>query len=182
MRGRFDSIYTHQFIRAAVCVPALRVADPEFNVERMLGLARQASRANVAVALFPELGISAYSNEDLFHQDALLDASKAALGRLVKESKTLTPVLIVGAPLRFDAQLFNCAVIIYRGQVLGLVPKTYLPNYREFYEKRQFTSGRHALSREVDFLGALVPFGNDLLFEAANVEGFKLHVEICEDV
>ena len=82
MRGRFDSIYTYQFIRAAVCIPSLRVADPEFNVERTLALARQASEANVAVALFPELGISAYSNEDLFHQDALLDACKAAVERL----------------------------------------------------------------------------------------------------
>src|SRR5438552_2217024 len=182
MRGRFDSIYTHQVIRAAVCVPALRVADPEFNVERMLGLARQASEANVAVALFPELGISAYSNEDLFHQDALLDASKAALEKLVAASAELTPVLIVGAPLRFDAKLFNCAVIIYRGRVLGIAPKTYLPNYREFYEQRQFTSARDAVSREVLFLGQRVPFGNDLIFEAENVDGFALHVEICEDV
>src|SRR5437870_4377197 len=182
MRGRFDSIYTHQFIRAAVCVPSLRVADPEFNVERTLALARQASAANVAVALFPELGISAYSNEDLFHQDALLDACKAAVERLVKASAELTPVLIVGAPLQFDAKLFNCAVVIYRGAVLGLAPKTYLPNYREFYEKRQFTSGRHAVTCDVPFLGERVPFGNDLIFEAEKVKGFALHVEICEDV
>jgi len=182
MRERFDSIYSHGFIRAAVCIPSLRVADPGFNLERTLELARQASKAAVAVALFPELGLSAYSNEDLFHQDALLDGSKAALARLVKESKALAPVLIVGAPLRFEAQLFNCAAVICRGQVLGLVPKTYLPNYREFYEKRQFTSGRQALRREVSFLGERVPFGNDLVFQAANVEGFNLHVEICEDV
>jgi NAD+ synthase (glutamine-hydrolysing) len=182
MRGRFDSIYTHQFIRAAVCVPALRVADPEFNVKQTLGLAQQASKANVAVALFPELGISAYSNEDLFHQDALLDASKDALEELVAASSDLSPVLIVGAPLRFDAKLFNCAVIIYRGQVLGIAPKSYLPNYREFYEQRQFTSAREAVSCEVSFLGKRVPFGNDLIFEAENVEGFALHVEICEDV
>jgi NAD+ synthase (glutamine-hydrolysing) len=182
MRGRFDSIYTHQFIRAAVCVPALRVADPEFNIKQTLGLARQASGANVAVALFPELGISAYSNEDLFQQDALLDASKAALEELVAASSDLTPVLIVGAPLRFDAKLFNCAVLIYRGRVLGIAPKSYLPNYREFYEQRQFTSAREAVSREVSFLGQRVPFGNDLIFEAENVEGFVLHAEICEDV
>src|SRR6266702_8737173 len=136
MRGRFDSIYSHRFIRAGVCVPALRVADPAFNFERTLELARLASRANVAVALFPELGISAYSNEDLFHQDALLDASKAAVARLVQESETLAPVLLVGAPLRFDAKLFNCAVVIFRGRVLGLAPKTYLPNYREFFDIR----------------------------------------------
>jgi NAD+ synthase (glutamine-hydrolysing) len=182
MRERFYSIYSHRFLRAAVCIPSLRVADPAFNVERTLHLARQASKANVAVALFPELGISAYSNEDLFHQDALLDASKTALERLVKESEKLTPVLLVGAPVQFDGKLFNCAVVIYRGKVLGLAPKTYLPNYREFYEKRQFTSGRYAIRNEVSFLGQQVPFGNDLVFEAENVEGFKLHTEICEDV
>src|SRR6266446_805366 len=182
MGDRFYSMYSHGFIRAAVCIPSLRVADPAFNLDRTLELAGQASEANVAVALFPELGLSAYSNEDLFHQDALLEASKAAVARLVKESETLAPVLLVGAPLRFDAKLFNCAVIIYRGQVLGVTPKTYLPNYREFYEKRQFTAGRQAISREVSFLGQRVPFGNDLIFQAGNIEGFNLHVEICEDV
>src|SRR4030095_10498888 len=134
------------------------------------------------VALFPELGLSAYSNEDLFHQDALLDATKSALGHLIKGSEALTPVLIVGAPLRFDGKLFNCAVVMYRGRVLGIVPKSYLPNYREFYEKRQFTSGRHAVRRDVFFGGERLPFGNDLVLDAANVEGVKLHVEICEDV
>src|SRR6266513_2861807 len=104
MRDRFHSIYSHGFIRAAVCIPSLRVADPSFNTERTLDLARRASEANAAVALFPELGLSAYSNEDLFHQDALLDASKAALARLLKESEALTPVLIVGVPLRFDGK------------------------------------------------------------------------------
>src|SRR5215468_837120 len=137
MRERFYSIYSHRFIRAAVCVPSLRVADPVFNLERTLELARRASEAHVAVALFPELGISAYSNEDLFQQQALLGASADAVARLVKESEKLAPVLIVGAPLQFDAKLFNCGVVIYRGQVLGLAPKSYLPNYREFYEKRQ---------------------------------------------
>jgi NAD+ synthase (glutamine-hydrolysing) len=182
MRERFFSLYSHGFIRAAVCVPSLRVADPAFNVERTIELAKQASNEYVAVALFPELGISAYSNEDLFHQDALLDATGKAIGRLQKETAELSPVVIVGAPLPFDGKLFNCAVILHRGRVLGVVPKTYLPNYREFYEKRQFTSGRDAISRDVRFLGSQVPFGNDLIFEAANIPGFKLHVEICEDV
>jgi NAD+ synthase (glutamine-hydrolysing) len=182
MRDGFYSIYSHGFIRAAVCVPSLRVADPDFNVERTIGLARQASRAKVAVALFPELGISAYSNEDLFHQDALLEGTQVALARLVKASEELSPVLLVGAPLAFDGKLFNCAVVIYRGRVLGLVPKTYLPNYREFYEKRQFTSGRDAIRNEVMLLEKPVPFGSDLVFEASNLPGFGLHVEICEDV
>ncbi len=179
---RFDSIYSHGFIRAAVCVPSLRVADPAYNADKTLALAQRASELHAAVALFPELGISAYSNEDLFHQDALLNATKTALEQVISESKHLSPVLLVGAPLKFDGKLFNCAVVIYRGKVLGLVPKSYLPNYREFYEKRQFTSGRYALQSEVSFLGETVAFGSDLVFGASNYEGFKLHVEICEDV
>ncbi len=178
----FRSIYRHGFIRAAVCVPKVRVADPRFNAEHTLGLARRASDAHAAVALFPELGVSAYTNEDLFHQDALLDATLAALASLVEASVELTPVLLVGAPLRFEGKLFNCAVVIYRGQTLGITPKSFLPNYREFYEKRQFTAGRHAVSREVNFLGHTVPFGNDLIFDATNVRDFSLHAEICEDV
>lgn len=182
MRQPFNSIYSHGFIRAAVGVPLLRVADPAYNAEQTLELARRASNEHAAVVLFPELGISAYSNDDLFQQDALLDATVAALGRLVEESRKLEPVLLVGAPLVFEGKLFNCAVIIYRGRVLGLIPKTYLPNYREFYEKRQFTSGSKAVSREVGFLGQRVPFGNDLVFTATNLPNFALHAEICEDV
>ncbi len=178
----FFSIYSHGFVRAAVCIPSVRVADPQYNMTRIIGLARQASALHAAVALFPELGVSAYSNEDLFHQDALLDATRTALGQLVHESRALEPVLIVGAPLRFEGKLFNCGVVIFRGHVLGIVPKTYLPNYREFYEKRQFTAGRHAIGQEVRFLGERVPFGSDLIFEAINRDHFSLHVEICEDV
>jgi NAD+ synthase (glutamine-hydrolysing) len=182
MQRPFHSIYSHKFIRATVCIPFVRVADPEFNVERTIGLARRASEMNAAVTLFPELGISAYTNDDLFHQDVLLDATENAIARLVAESRKLSPILIVGAPLRFEGKLFNCGVVIYRGNVLGITPKTYLPNYREFYEKRQFTSGRNAVSREVMFLGQKIPFGSDLIFDAVNVEDFSLHVEICEDV
>ncbi|HEX2205653.1 MAG TPA: NAD(+) synthase [Longimicrobium sp.] len=182
MTGPFDSIYSHGFVRAAVCIPHVRVADPGFNVERTLALARRAHDEQAAVALFPELGLTAYSNDDLFHQAALLDAARDAVARVVEASAKLAPVLLVGAPLAFEGKLFNCAVVVHRGRVLGIVPKTYLPNYREFYERRQFTSARDAVSREVAFLGDRVPFGNDLVFEAANVPGFALHVEVCEDV
>jgi NAD+ synthase (glutamine-hydrolysing) len=133
--------------------------------------------------LFPELGLSAYSNDDLFHQDVLLDTTRAALAELVDASRDLTPVLLAGMPLRVDnGPLFNCAVVVYRGRILGVVPKSYLPNYREFYEKRQFIAARQALAREIELLGQPVPFGNDLLFTATNIEAFVLHVEICEDV
>ncbi len=178
----FYSIYSHGFARAAVCVPALRVADPAFNAERTIALARRASDAQAALALFPELGISAYSNDDLFHQDALLDATLAALGRVVDASADLNPLLLVGAPLRFEGRLFNCAVAIYHGQILGVTPKSYLPNYREFYEKRQFAAARDALAREVRLFGQIVPFGNDLIYVAENLPGLLVHSEICEDV
>ncbi len=178
----FYSPYTHGFVRACVCVPFLRVADPTYNAQQTLGLAARASEMGAAVALFPELGLSAYSNEDLFHQDALLEASLDALGQVVEASRTLTPLLLVGAPLRFDGQLFNCAVVVYRGRVLGLTPKSYLPNYREFYEKRQFTSGRDAIRREVSLFGQTIPFGSDLIYTASNLPNFTLHTEICEDV
>lgn len=182
MQRPFDSIYSHGIIRAAVGVPFVRVADPVYNAERTLGLVRRASEEHAAVVLFPETGISAYTNDDLFHQDALLRATEAAVGQIVEASRTLSPVIVVGAALRFEAKLFNCAVVIYRGRVLGITPKTYLPNYREFYEKRQFRSGRDAVSREVRFLGEHVPFGNDLIFAATTLDGFALHAEICEDV
>jgi NAD+ synthase (glutamine-hydrolysing) len=179
---RFDSPYSHGFVRVAVGVPALRVADPAFNTREILALAERAQEEHALLVLFPELSLSAYSNDDLFHQDALLERSRGALQEVVAASRSLTPVLIVGAPWRIEGALYNCAFIVHRGRVLGAVPKTYLPNYREFYEKRQFVSGRQALAREVTIGDLPVPFGNDLLFQATNVDGFKLHVEICEDV
>ena len=178
----FHSIYSHGFIRAAVCVPKIRVADPVFNAERTIGLARRAAELSAAVALFPELGLSAYSNDDLFHQDALLDGVEEAVARVLKASEELPCVVLVGAPLRFESKLFNCALVICGGRILGVVPKTYLPNYREFYEKRQFTSARGAVAREVRVCGQAAPFGNDLIFDAVNVPDFSLHVEVCEDV
>lgn len=178
----FHSIYSHGFIRSAVCVPSLCVADPAYNMECSLRLARRASDHHVALVLFPELGFSAYTSEDLFHQDALLDAVRAKLKEFIDESRDLSPVLLVGAPLRFQGKLFNCALVIYQGKVLGIVPKTYLPNYREYYEKRQFVSARCALESTVRFQEQSVPFGNNLIFEAENLEGFSLHVEICEDM
>ncbi len=182
MTHPFYSIYHHGFVRVAVGVPSVRVANPFYNGERTLALAQRAAEQGAAVALFPELGISAYTNDDLFHQETLLTATVEALAQLVEASKALTPILLVGAPLSFEGKLFNCAVVIYRGAVLGIVPKSYLPNYREFYEKRQFTAARNAVSSEVTFLGKPTPFGTDLIFDAVNVPNFALHVEICEDV
>ena len=178
----FHSIYAHGYLRVAACTPPVKIADPRFNLAQTLTFARHASDRAAALVLFPELGLSAYTNEDLFHQDALLDAVESAAQALINESTMLNSVLVVGLPLRAEGKLYNCAAVIYRGRVLGLVPKTYLPNYREFYEKRQFTSGLNAVSRSVFFLGETVPFGSDLLFRAANYPDFQLHVEICEDL
>jgi NAD+ synthase (glutamine-hydrolysing) len=181
----FASIYRHGYARLCACVPAVRLADPAYNADQTLELARQADADNCVLSLFPELGLSGYSNEDLFHQDALLDASERALLRIVRESAGLGTVLIVGVPLRLEGRLFNCAVVVHRGRALGITPKTYLPNYREFYEKRQFTPGPAAYFREVR-LAVLgdepVPFGSDLLFEASDLSSFVMHVEICEDL
>jgi NAD+ synthase (glutamine-hydrolysing) len=178
----FFSLYSHGFVRAGVAVPAVRVADPAYNAEQTLQLARQASEQGAAVVLFPEMGISAYTNDDLFHQDALLDAVKTSIGAILEASHELSPVLVVGAPLRFENRLFNCAVAIYRGRILGVVPKSYLPGYREFYEKRQFAAARDAIGTDVALHGQTIPFGVDLIFAAGNVPGFAIHAEICEDV
>jgi NAD+ synthase (glutamine-hydrolysing) len=178
----FESIYRHGFVRVAVCTPGVEVASPAYNSRQTLALARQAAAERAAVALFPELGLSAYSNEDLFQQDALLDATLDGLAFLANGSRDLPTVIIVGMPLRFDDRLFNCAVVLHRGRVLGVVPKSYLPNYREFYEKRQFASAAQALSTSTRLLDRDVPVGSDLLFVASNVPGCVLHVEICEDL
>jgi len=178
----FQSIYSHGYLRVAGCTPGVKVADPAHNYAQTLRLARRASDLGAGLALFPELGLTAYSNEDLFHQDALLDDAVRFTATLVKESRKLTPVLVVGLPVVADNKLYNCAAVIYRGQVLGLVPKTYLPNYREFYERRQFTSGGNTATRHLRFLGEETLFGNDLVFAAVNYPGFRLHVEICEDL
>ncbi|WP_107659694.1 NAD(+) synthase [Nocardia suismassiliense] len=177
----FESLYRHDFARVAVAVPRVRVTDPAYNVEQTLALARAAAADGVVLTVFPELGLSCYTADDLFHQDALDDAVQAALARVVAESADLDTVLVVGAPVRTQGRLFNCAVAMCRGVVLGAVPKSYLPNYREFYEKRQFAAARENLETHVTIAGQRVPFGADLLFVANNLDGFVFHLEICED-
>jgi len=178
----FGSLYNHGFARVAAAVPHMRIAEPAYNAERTLALARQASDEHAALVVFPELGLSGYSIDDLLHQEALLDGVVAAIGRIADESATLTPMLLVGAPLRCEHGLFNCAVVIHRGRVLGVVPKSYLPEYREYYEKRQFRAARDASGDTIPLLGSHVPFGPDLLFGARDLPGFVVHVEVCEDL
>src|ERR671924_719957 len=181
-RTPFESIYRHGFVRLAIGIPSVRLGNPIENAERTIRLAERASGEHAALVAFPELGLSGYSNEDLFHQDALLDASVAALGKVVDASRALAPLLIVGMPLLVEEKLFNCAVAIHRGAVRGVTPKTYLPNYREFYERRQFTSGANALTRELTLLGTHVPFGSDILYHLGAIRHCAIHVEICEDL
>ncbi|WP_084531870.1 NAD(+) synthase [Nocardia miyunensis] len=177
----FDSLYRHGFARVAVAVPSVRVADPAYNAEQTLGLARRAAADGAALTVFPELGLSSYTADDLFHSDALDYAVEQAVRRIVQESIGIETVLVVGAPVRAQGRLFNCGIVIDRGRVLGVAPKSYLPNYREFYEKRQFAAAREAIEDRITVAGQRVPFGTDLLFTATNLPGFVFHLEICED-
>jgi NAD+ synthase (glutamine-hydrolysing) len=178
----FDSIYRHGYVRVAAAVPRVRIGDPAFNAQRTIALAQRADEQSAALIVFPELGLTAYTSDDLFHQDALLDAALGAIETVRQASEQLTPVIVVGAPLRTEQGLFNSAVVIHRGRVLGAAPKSYLPEYREFYEKRQFRAARDLVRPEITINGETVPFGNDLLFSATDVADLTLHVEICEDV
>ena len=177
----FYSAYRHGFIRLAACTHRTVLADPAANAESVLAIARACHDDGVAVAVFPELTLSGYSIEDILLQDTLLDAVEDALLEVVAASADLLPVLVVGAPLRYLHRIYNTAVVIHRGTVLGVAPKSYLPTYREFYESRQMAAGDD-LHGAIRIGGADVPFGPDLLFAAEDVSGLVLHVEICEDM
>lgn len=177
----FYSAYRHGFVRVAACTHHTTLADPAANAEAVLRLARDCHDDSAALAVFPELTLTGYSIEDILLQDALLDAVEEALLEVLTGSGELLPVLVVGAPLRYRHRIYNTAVVIHRGRVLGVVPKSYLPTYREFYESRQLATG--ATERGVIRIGDQeAPFGPDLLFAAADLPGFVLHVEICEDM
>lgn len=178
----FENVYRHGFARVAACTIPVAVADPAANADAVLDSARACDAEGVAVAVFPELCLTGYAIDDLVMQDPLLDAVETALERLVRASADLLPVLLVGAPLRHGNRLFNCAVVIHRGRVLGVAPKAYLPTYREFYEHRWYARGDDQVSQHIRVAGETVPFGPDLLFEAADVPGLTLHAEVCEDV
>jgi len=179
----FDSCYAHGFARVAACTIPVAVADPATNAATVIAEARACHDEGVAVAIFPELCLSGYAIDDLFLQDVLLDQVYDAIATITEESKDLRPLIVVGAPLLSMHRLYNCAVVIHRGEVLGVAPKVYLPNYREFYEKRHFATG--ADQREdgvITVNGSEVPFGQNLIFEAADVADLRVHVEICEDM
>ncbi|THE08124.1 NAD(+) synthase [Microbacterium oleivorans] len=176
----YENPYRHGFARVAACTVPVAIADPATNAETVLRSARECHDEGVAVAVFPELCLSGYAIEDLVMQDVVLDAVLAAIERLVAASVDLSPVLIVGAPLRIRSRLYNCAVVIHRGRVLGVAPKSHLPTYREFYESRWYARG-DAAPAAMTLAGSEVPVGTDLLFEATDVPGLVVHAEICED-
>jgi len=178
----FESVYRHGFARVAACTIPVAIADPAANADAVLESARACDAEGVAVAVFPELCLTGYAIDDLVMQDPLLDAVGTALERLVAASVDLLPVLLVGAPLRHGNRLFNCALVIHRGRVLGVAPKAYLPTYREFYEHRWYARGDDQAGQHIRVAGESVPFGPDLLFEAVDVPGLTLHAEVCEDV
>jgi NAD+ synthase (glutamine-hydrolysing) len=182
MSNPFFNLYSHGFARVAVGVPECKVADPAFNAAQTIALAQQAAQGGAVLVAFPELGLSAYTCDDLFHQKALLDACEAALDQVARATAELDIAVIVGAPLRVAHQLYNCAVVIAGGRILGVVPKSFLPNYSEFYEARQFSAADCAVATEIRLLDQAVPFGAELLFQMEKLPLFQFHVEICEDV
>ncbi|MBN1828997.1 MAG: NAD(+) synthase, partial [Deltaproteobacteria bacterium] len=180
----FFNLYNHGFIRTALCIPSVRVADPLFNAEQTIDLANRAAGEGAMLALFPELGMSAYSNDDLFHQEALLKGVLTALGHVVNASKRIpSTILVVGAPLCVGNRLFNCGIVINGGLIVGVAVKSYLPNYREFYESRQFSPAEEGLISAISLCNQEnVPFGNDLIFPVTTLRNFSLYIEICEDL
>jgi NAD+ synthase (glutamine-hydrolysing) len=179
--GEFASLHDQGLVRVAAATPVVATADPARNARATVDLARQADAEGVDLVVFPEMGLSSYAIDDLFLQDALLDAVEAAVVAVRDATRNLSPVLLVGAPLRRSGRLYNTAVVISHGEILGVVPKTFLPNYREYYEKRWFASGAGTAGQEITVAGTTVPFGTDLLFAAADLADFTIAVEICED-
>ena len=178
----FYSAYAHGFARVAACTLPVAVADPATNAARVIEQARLCHDDAVAVAVFPELALTGYAVDDLFLQDTLLEAVHAAVAEIVAASADLLPVLVVGAPLVHGTRVLNCAVVIHRGRVLGVAPKSYLPTYREFYERRWFAPGDDRRGSSIDLAGETVPLGPDLIFTASDLPGLAIHVEVCEDM
>ncbi|QYU69373.1 hypothetical protein J4558_04305 [Leptolyngbya sp. 15MV] len=177
----FFDLHTHGFVRVATCTPRVRPADVAANADGIIEQARAAAARGVDLLLYPELCLSAYAIDDLHMQGALLDAVEAHLARVVEAGRELASTLVIGAPLRRNGRIYNCAVAICRGEVLGVVPKSFLPNYREYYEKRWFAHGRDCVGLTMTLGDADVPFGTDLIFAHPAIPGFVFGIEICED-
>ena len=160
-------------MRAALASPVVVLGDPDANADAIIALAKRADADSSALLLLPELSVTGYAIEDLLMQEALLDSAEDAIARIAEETQSLLPVIVLGAPIRADQAIYNCAVVLHRGRILGVVPKTYLPNYREFYEKRYFRSGADAISDSVVLADQEVPFGLGLLFRRSRHAGLR---------
>ncbi|MBV8685664.1 MAG: NAD(+) synthase [Alphaproteobacteria bacterium] len=177
----FGAIHRHGFVRVAAASPTGSSGDVAFNVAQAISLAREADRRGADLVVFPELNLSSYAVDDLFLQEAFLDRVEEGISEFVAATAKLAPCCVVGAPLRRNGRLYNCALAVSRGRILGVVPKSFLPNYREYYEKRWFVSGIGLNGIDIAVAGATVPFGTDLIFAAEDLDDFIFHVEICED-
>ncbi len=177
----FFDMHTHGFVRVATSTPKVRTADVAYNAEAIIEQARMAHEQHVDLLLYPEMCLSSYALDDLFIQAALLDSVEAHIEAIRQASADLTPVLVIGAPLRRNGRIYNCALVIAQGELLGAVPKSYLPNYREFYEKRWFARGNNCRDLWIPIGAEEIPFGVDLIFAAQNLPGFTFGIEICED-
>ncbi|QIE56329.1 NAD(+) synthase [Pikeienuella piscinae] len=180
--GRFSNIYAQGFARVATATPRVLVGDPAANLAATVEMAARAHEAGAALVVFPELGLTGYAIDDLLQQEVVLSGAERAAAGLIESSEAWTPLLFAGLPLRVAGRLYNVAAAIHRGRLLGIVPKTYLPNYREFYERRHFTSGAEATTDSATIAGHEAAFGTDLIFTAEDFPDMKVGVEICEDV
>jgi len=178
----FRSIYHQGFARVAAGTTRCAVGDRRPMPRRCSRWRARCHDEAVALVVFPELALSGYAIDDLLLQDPLLDAVERALVDMIAGSAELRPLMLIGAPLRFGARIYNCAAVVQRGRLLGVVPKIHLPNYREFYERRQLASGEDAAGSVIQIGRWRAPFGPDLLFAADDVPGLVVHAEICEDV
>jgi NAD+ synthase (glutamine-hydrolysing) len=170
------------FMRIGAAVPVLRVADVDANVTEIIGLIRTAGREGVQALCFPELAITGYTLGDLVQQQALLTKAEEGLGKILAESSDIPMVVIVGLPISFEQKIFNSAVVINSGRILGVLPKTYLPTYKEFYDERWFESGNNCHENVIELAGQQAPFGIDILFRLKGIDSTLLGVEICEDL
>ena len=170
------------YVRVAASVPELKVANVEFNTKEVIKEIKALDKEGVQIVTFPELCLTGYTCADLFSQDILITKSKEAIKEVIDSTKLLDIISIIGAPIVCDNQLFNCCVVINKGEILGIVPKTYIPNYGEFYEKRWFSTSNTLTSKTINLFGKEVPIGIDLVFRDINDSKFAFGIEICEDL
>ncbi len=169
------------FVKFAAAIPELKIADCRYNAEKIIELAKEAADSGVLIAAFPELCVTGYSCSDIFFRETLLKAAEREIANIADELSSVDIMVFIGTPICLMSKLYNTAAVIYRGKILGIVPKTYLPNYNEFYEARQFTPAPQGVT-DIKFAGQTCPFGADIVFEHASLDGLKISSEICEDI